>query len=231
MAEFIDVKKCDEYDVWTDSGWKSFTGIGKTIEYNEYEIILEDNTSITCADIHIFVINGINVYCKDLKIGDFLQTENGLKKISNIINKNQKSNMFDLLNVDGSVYFTNGILSHNSTTVGAYALWYATFNDDKFIGIVSNKASSAKEILHRIKEMYKSLPIWLKPGVIEWNKNSIEFENGTRIQCAATSASSMRGKSINLLICLTGDNEVNVRNKETGEIEIISMEKLTDRLK
>lgn len=92
--------------------------------------------------------------------------------------------------------------SGKTTTLGCYALWYAIFKDKRFIGIVSNKGKSAQEILYAIKEMYLSLPNWLKPGVAgEWNKQSVIFENGSRIQTAATSASAFRGRAINLLIC------------------------------
>lgn len=120
--------------------------------------------------------------------------------------------------------------SGKSTTVGIYALWYAIFNENKFIGIVSNKASSSKEILHRIKIMYEQLPFWMKPGVIEWNKNSVEFENGTRIQVSATSESAFRGKSINFLICLSDINKIKIRDKNTGEIEELTMSELEERL-
>ena len=47
--------------------------------------------------------------------------------------------------------------------------------------------------------MYELLPWWLKPGVIEWNKGSIEFSNGSKIFAGPTTNSSIRGYSINLL--------------------------------
>lgn len=117
-----------------------------------------------------------------------------------------------------------------STIVGAYALHYAIFNRDKFIGIVSNKEKSAKDILRRIKIMYQELPYWMKPGVIEWNKQSVEFDNGTRIEVSATSESAFRGRSINFLLCVTGENEVTIKDKITGEIKIISMKNLAEEL-
>lgn len=128
----------------------------------------------------------------DIKTSDFVKTHTGYIKVKNIKKTSEKSNMYDLLNVEDSQFLTNDIVSHNSTTLATYALWYALFNDDKFIGIVSNKFESAKDILSRIKKMYEVLPTWLKPGSMEYNKNSVEFENGTKIQISATSASSFR---------------------------------------
>lgn len=75
------------------------------------------------------------------------------------------------------------------------------FHDNKNIGIVSNKESSAKMILHRIKKTYEQLPPWLKPGVTEYSKTFISFDNGTRLVISATSADAFRGETMNLLVC------------------------------
>lgn len=91
--------------------------------------------------------------------------------------------------------------SGKTTIVSAYVLWYAMFHENKNIGIVSNKESSAKMILHRIKKTYEQLPPWLKPGVVEYSKTFISFDNGTRMVISATSADAFRGESMNLLVC------------------------------
>ena len=91
--------------------------------------------------------------------------------------------------------------SGKTTTVACYTLWYLLFHQQRFVGIVSNNARSAQEILLTIKDMYLDLPDWLKPGISgDWNKQSIIFENGSRVQTSATSANSFRGRSVNLLI-------------------------------
>ena len=91
--------------------------------------------------------------------------------------------------------------SGKTTIVAAYALWYAVFNDHKNIGIVSNKESSAKRILDNIKQMYEGLPVWLKPGVKEYAKTSINFEHETRIIISATTKDAFRGWPMNIIIC------------------------------
>jgi len=91
--------------------------------------------------------------------------------------------------------------SGKTSTVAIYALWYSIFHEDKNIGIVSNKESSAKMILGRLKRMYECLPVFLKPGVQEYSKTFITFDNRTRILISATSPDAFRGESINLLIC------------------------------
>lgn len=91
--------------------------------------------------------------------------------------------------------------SGKTTVVAVYALWYAIFHKDKNIGIVSNKESSAKMILSRMKRMWESLPNWLKPGVEEYAKTGVTFDNHTRITISATSPDAFRGNTMNLLIC------------------------------
>lgn len=48
--------------------------------------------------------------------------------------------------------------------------------------------------------MYETLPDYVKPGVKEYNKTSMVLENGSKISCAATSASAIRGRSIALCV-------------------------------
>ena len=100
--------------------------------------------------------------------------------------------------------FNVGLLSRQSgktTVVSVYALWYAIFHESKVVGVVSNKEMSAKMILSRLKEMYERLPFWLKPGVKEYQKKGVTFDNGTTIIVSATSPDAFRGQTINLLIC------------------------------
>lgn len=88
-----------------------------------------------------------------------------------------------------------------TTVVCVYALWFALFNSNKIIGIVSNKERSAKMILGRLKKMYEMLPIWVKPGVTNYAETSVTFDNGTKLLVSATSDDAFRGETINLLIC------------------------------
>jgi len=86
-----------------------------------------------------------------------------------------------------------------STTVVAYLLHYAVFNDSVNIGILANKAATARELLGRLQTAYENLPRWMQQGIIAWNKGSLELENGSKILAASTSASAVRGMSFNIL--------------------------------
>jgi hypothetical protein len=86
-----------------------------------------------------------------------------------------------------------------SQTVAAYILWFIIFHDNKTCAILANKGVAAREVLSRVKDMYELLPIWMQQGVKTWNKGDIELENGSKVFCSATSASGIRGRSVNLL--------------------------------
>ena len=89
--------------------------------------------------------------------------------------------------------------SGKSISSVAYLLWYAIFNPEKTIAILANKGSTAREMLARITLMLENMPFFLQPGAKAVNKSSIEFSNNSRIIAAATSGSSIRGMSVNLL--------------------------------
>ena len=86
-----------------------------------------------------------------------------------------------------------------STTVVSYLLHYAIFNDNVNIGILANKAATARDLLGRLQMAYENLPRWMQQGIVAWNKGSLELENGSKIIAASTSASAVRGMSFNII--------------------------------
>ena len=97
------------------------------------------------------------------------------------------------------VILMEGRQQGKTTTSAAYILWYTIFQGSKTVAILANKSSAAREVLHRYQLMYEYLPKWMQQGVTTWNKGDIELENGSIVFTAATSASGIRGKSVNLL--------------------------------
>jgi len=89
--------------------------------------------------------------------------------------------------------------SGKSISCVVYILWYAIFNSEKTIAILANKGSTAREMLSRVTLALENLPFFLQPGCKELNKGSLQFSNNSRIIASATSGSSIRGLSVNLL--------------------------------
>ena len=89
--------------------------------------------------------------------------------------------------------------SGKSTTIIAYILHYIMFNQSMSVAVLANKQSTARDILSRLKLAYEYLPLWLQQGIVEWNKGSIQLENGSKILASSTSASAVRGGSYNMI--------------------------------
>ena len=87
-----------------------------------------------------------------------------------------------------------------SVTTAIYLLWKFIFNENINIGICANKGSLAREFLNNVKMIFGFLPMWMKVGIVEWNKGSISSESNTRILTDVPSQNSFRGFSINILV-------------------------------
>ena len=87
-----------------------------------------------------------------------------------------------------------------STTITAYLLHYILFNQSVNVAILANKMTTARELLGRLKLAYEYLPKWLQQGIVEWNKGSIQLENGSRVLASATSSSAIRGGSFSAIL-------------------------------
>lgn len=205
MAEFIEQFNTDDWEVETPSGWQSFSGIGKTVPYVIWSISTK-NTNLKCADDHI-VYKHIkdSVYeetcIKNLKIGDRILCKDGDEEILSIEETSTSEEMYDLVDVaNGNVYYTDNIVSHNSTTLTSYLLHYILFNKNVSVAILANKLKTAVELLDRLKTSYENLPKWIQQGVGQWNKTGLELENGSKIDVSATSSSAIRGSSRNIIV-------------------------------
>lgn len=86
-----------------------------------------------------------------------------------------------------------------TTVVAMYILWFSLFHEDKLCVIASKAMNHATEIMSRIKFAYEELPEWLKAGCKFYNRTSIEFDNGSKIKCEATSEKTGRGGSPSIL--------------------------------
>ena len=101
-----------------------------------------------------------------------------------------------------------------TTTAAGYLLWYAMFIPDSVILVAAHKHAGAQEIMQRVRYGYELCPDYIRAGVTNYNRGSIEFENGSRIVSQATTETTGRGMSITLLYC---DEFAFVRNNIARE--------------
>ncbi len=109
----------------------------------------------------------------------------------------------DLINTitdNRNVIVKTGRQVGKSTTTLGWLLHYVLFNQSKTVGILANKAATARELLGRIQIAYQHLPKFLQQGLKEWNKGSLELENGSKIIASSTSSSAIRGFSFSCIL-------------------------------
>lgn len=202
--KFIKSIKLSDYEIETEDGWKDITHIHKTILYDVW-IIRTKNYELRCADEHIVMSENFEqVYVENLKTGDEILTKTGSEEVISIEHTKEKENMYDVtVDSKNHTFYSNGILSHNTTVATIYLLHYALFNEDKTIAILANKESTSIEILSRIKLAFMELPLWMQKGVDEqaggWAKKKIGLENGVKIVAESTASSAIRGLTAGLV--------------------------------
>ena len=85
-----------------------------------------------------------------------------------------------------------------TTCAAAYILWYAMFIPDSTILIAAHKYTGAQEIMQRVRYAYEHCPDHIRDAVVDYNKGSMTFANGSRIVSATTTETTGRGLSISL---------------------------------
>lgn len=228
IKKFVAIKTLKDVEILSDIGYVPLKNVMKTVKYATYKVKFEDGTSLYCADNHILIcIDGSEKFVKDLLKGDKISGESGVKLVESVIGLGYSEEMFDVQMEYHHKFYTNGTLSHNTTTVAAYICHQTVFNEDYATAVLANKAAGSREVLLRVKQMYESLPWFLQMGVKEWNKGRIELGNGSKVISAASSTSSIRGTTIN---CVSMETKITVKNKHTGVIEELTVAELEKRL-
>lgn len=87
-----------------------------------------------------------------------------------------------------------------STLAAGYALHLMLFNSDKSVLALATKQETAKNLVTKVRFMFKNLPSWMKIGVEEDNKLSLKLSNGSQIKAVSSSSDSGRSESLSLLL-------------------------------
>jgi hypothetical protein len=157
--------------------------LGYSIDYEVWQL----EEILKCQEDPIYFIE---TYCKIVSL------DHGLVPFK--LYDCQKNKVHVILN-NRKVILMEGRQQGKTITSAACILWYTLFQESKTVAILANKAAAAREVMSRYQGMYENLPLWLQQGIKEWNKGSIELENGSKVFTAATAASGIRGKSVNWL--------------------------------
>lgn len=202
--KFIETYPGNGRKILTPLGYKEIEYVHKTIPYEKYRLKTEKGLVLECAENHVIILeDGSECYAKN-SLNKIVKTINGIDKIVVCEDLHIKENMYDIsIKEDTELYYSNGILSHNSgksVTTAIYMVWLFNFDHDKNMGICANNGGLAREFLNNVRNMFYGMPMWMRVGVSVWNKGSIESENKMRIMTDGPSETSFRGFTINFLV-------------------------------
>jgi len=107
------------YTVLTPDGYKHFSNIRKQTKEAIKITFVENINPIEVTYNHVFLQWNKEIFAYQLNIGDYLDhTLYEKVQIENIENVG-KISVYDLLDVDGHIYYTNGLKSHNCEFLGS----------------------------------------------------------------------------------------------------------------
>lgn len=221
-SKFIESYECKDKCVETPVGKVKILEVHKTIKYNIFEIETENGFKLQASELHVLIDENDNeLYVRDC-LNKVIKTKSGYSKI---ISKTfiKYDHCYDLTLEHYHLYYTNGVLSHNSsksTTTSVKLAHLYCFKKDLNIGIVAYSGNSAREFLDKTKKMLIGLPIWMQPGTVTWNKGSIECENNIKILTDVPSSDAFRGTSTNIIVvdeCLEYNTTINIYNETLNE--------------
>jgi hypothetical protein len=189
-----------EYLVETDGGWAPISQIHLTRPYDVWKIVTESGKTLECADDHLLYGKNMKVFsAKDLHYGSWIYTKDGYEKVISVTKTGENMQMIDLTVESAQHRFYSGeFLSHNTVTSAMYITWFLIFNTDKNVLVLANKATTAAEIIDKIKMTIKGIPFFMKPGIITNNSFSMRFDNGCRLMGQSTTKTAAIGFTIHL---------------------------------
>lgn len=191
--KFVNSIDLSNLEIETDNGWQPISAIHKTVPYDIWYIKTSSGLRLECADTHIVFDENYNeIFVKDIKEGyTKILTNIGPDLVIEVLQKNLQENMYDItVESTDHRYYTNGILSHNTTLLNAlcYGLYGTAVTDIRKDNLVNK--TNAKNMLVTVE--------------FEQNGHSYKIE---------------RGRKPNIFRFLVNDSEVNASGTDEGQGE------------
>jgi DNA repair exonuclease SbcCD ATPase subunit len=162
----------------TQNNFKKIKAIGITSPNSEKIKIETKNFELSGSPFHRVLSKNNWTFLKELKDSDWVLTKNGYEKIELISQDNIKEDLWDI-EVDGTEYYSNGIVSHNSSLLDSfdYTLYGKVRGRKKkwtTLSTLPNRING--ELLNRIKFKSQGVDVEVRRGI---SPNILELvENG-----------------------------------------------------
>ncbi len=130
-----------------------------------------------------------DTYCK-------LMTDNGIQNITS--RDYQQEVLLNLVN-ERFICFMASRQIGKSTMTSIFITWFLCFHFDKNVLMIADVSDTTKEVIDKTWNIYRNLPFFIKPGVINDAVMQKRFDNGVRIIGRNTSSKAGIGFSIDVL--------------------------------
>ncbi len=184
--------------IQTDNG--AFIACHQTMPLNVYELKTETKT-LYCSSHHMVICSGyIERLVKNLISGDMLITETGLEKVVSVKPMNVKARMYDAEMDQHHLYFTDGILSHNSFGAVTYCISKCLEKPNQQVIYCAPTSKQVTGIAFKVlRSILTSCPDNLYPHK---TKEELVFKNGSILMLAGchNKGDRLRGKTADVVV-------------------------------
>ena len=127
------LKTNNKYEILKPTGWKDFVGVQEIKKQGQTHLTVNKETELLCSPLHRINYNGDYILAKDIPRS---KTTDG------------EFVYYDIVEVDGHEFFTNGIVSHNCEFLGSSGTLIAGW---------------------KLKELVHQTPLLEKEGLIQYS--------------------------------------------------------------
>jgi len=185
-------------------GYLDVTHVCKTIPLPVWEL-KTTRRSLVCAASHLVVLgDDIGDCCpvERLAPGCTVVSEDGLEVVMSVTDMHETRELYDL-RVEGPdhVYFTNGILSHNSTGIGGSLLYKLNMLDHYRALYIAPLKDQVKTFADRLQDMQRGSVFSPDTIIGKGLRNNLYYKESLRggslrLQNLLTDPSRVRGQSV-----------------------------------
>lgn len=192
IAEEYQVK---DKQVLTPNGWRDIVKVYKTIPMQTCTLSTE-HFQLKCSVSHLVLNSTTNLFVpvNSLNIGDCIDTVNGPQKVINIQYNKEKEALYDITIDDPEgAFYSDGITSHNSTTLIARQL----INCAMFPGYKGLYVAPLQEHVKTYAQRYLEMEAAFIGNTGKQNKYTKYYENSSGVDMlhCLESGNAARGKS------------------------------------
>ena len=211
-------------EIWTPDGWRAIRKVYRTVPMRVW-YLRTNSYSLECSGYHL-VRSGDNWrYVCDLTVGDVVNTVTGMERVEKIYDTDKERRLYDIeVDHPDGMYYSDGILSHNSTTICARQLIMA-FMIHGYKGLY---VAPSFPMMETYASRYQEMEEVFRISTGKQNKYSKNYGNGSRLDFAycLESARDVRGKTVSECLldeCVAYDTKVLLPDGSTKDIRFLEI--------